>query len=120
MTTTNLLSETERAIADTPNTPEDIIFIGSQTSGHYCTWEQFCVLADVEYDSGYGGQEVARDLIIVFKDGTYLYRSEYDGSEWWDYTVPFRFPRKLHDIARLISGGWSTLDEIHKPEGDDD
>ncbi len=40
-------------------------------------------LMNREYDSGYGRQEV--DGTIVFKDGTWLSRGEYDGSEWWEY-----------------------------------
>lgn len=38
-------------------------------------------LADINYDNGYGGQELFGT--IVFKDGTWLERAEYDGSEWW-------------------------------------
>ncbi len=46
-------------------------------------------LLDKEYDDGYGGQELSGT--IVFKDGTWLSRGEYDGSEWWDYnTMPGR------------------------------
>tara|TARA_R110000851_G_scaffold2612_2_gene10659 strand:+ start:853 stop:1191 length:339 start_codon:yes stop_codon:yes gene_type:complete len=36
---------------------------------------------DFEYDCGYGRQLVFGH--IVFKDGTWLERSEYDGAEWW-------------------------------------
>lgn len=35
------------------------------------------------YDDGYGSQEIFG--FIVFKDGTWLERDEYDGSEWWDF-----------------------------------
>lgn len=38
---------------------------------------------DFEYDNGYGGQELYGT--IVFTDGTWLERGEYDGSEWWAY-----------------------------------
>ena len=37
----------------------------------------------IDYDSGYGIQELFG--IIVFKDGTWLEREEYDGSEWWKH-----------------------------------
>ena len=40
-------------------------------------------LASIEYDNGYGGQELFGT--IVYKDGTWLERGEYDGSEWWEY-----------------------------------
>ena len=38
---------------------------------------------DIEYDNGYGSQKVGG--FIVFTDGTWMERSEYDGAEWWDY-----------------------------------
>ena len=38
-------------------------------------------LDSINYDNGYGGQELFGN--IVFKDGTWLERGEYDGSEWW-------------------------------------
>lgn len=34
------------------------------------------------YDSGYGTQYVCG--FVVFTDGTWIERAEYDGSEWWD------------------------------------
>lgn len=40
-------------------------------------------LASIDYDNGYGGQELFGT--IVFKDGTWLERGEYDGSEWWEH-----------------------------------
>lgn len=41
------------------------------------------ILASIDYDNGYGGQELFGT--IVFKDGTWLERGEYDGSEWWEH-----------------------------------
>ena len=26
-----------------------------------------------------------KNIVIVFEDGTWLERGEYDGSEWWEY-----------------------------------
>lgn len=40
-------------------------------------------LAAINYDNGYGGQELFGT--IVYKDGTWLERGEYDGSEWWEH-----------------------------------
>jgi hypothetical protein len=40
---------------------------------------------DFEYDDGYGEQVLFG--YVVFKDGTWLSRSEYDGSEWWEYNT---------------------------------
>lgn len=45
--------------------PSNITFIGSISSGHACTWEEFEKLADFDYDGGFGAQKVATDLVIV-------------------------------------------------------
>lgn len=45
-------------------------------------YEKFLNDIDVEYDNGYGGQELYGT--IWFTDGTWATRSEYDGSESWD------------------------------------
>lgn len=105
----NLLTETLGAITCSGHTPEDIVFIGSRDSGHCCTWEEFKILADQEYDSGFGSQDVARDLEIVFKDKQTMWRSEYDGSEWWSYSVPFKMPKEKKPIRTLFCGMWSYL-----------
>lgn len=38
---------------------------------------------DFSYDQSYGSQEFFGT--VLFNDGTWLSRGEYDGSEWWDY-----------------------------------
>jgi hypothetical protein len=44
-------------------------------------WKVFLDSIDVEYDSGYGTQELYGT--IWYEDGTWSERCEYDGSEWW-------------------------------------
>ncbi len=39
---------------------------------------------DFEYDSGYGRQHLF-GTVWLEKEGTWMERGEYDGSEWWDY-----------------------------------
>ncbi|EMI5828493.1 TPA: hypothetical protein ACH1LG_004738 [Salmonella enterica] len=115
---TNFLKETEEAIADSGHVPEDIIFIGSRTTGHSCTWDEFQTIADFEYDSGYGGQEVVSDIEIVFNDGQSMHRGEYDGSEWWEYSCPFEMPQTLHPIQHLRDPqgcSWVSLAEANEP-----
>jgi len=80
----NLLKETEEYMKETGQKPEDICFIGCALSGHECTWDEYKVLADVEYDNDCGGQEVMSDLILRFKNGTVMHRQEYEGYENWD------------------------------------
>ena len=116
----NLLIETRNVIKHTGHTIEDIVFIGSERSGHCCAWEEFEILADREYDSGFGAQKVASDLIIVFSDGMKMWRHEYDGSEYWSYSAPFTMPKEFKPIESLFANsvGWENLAEIHG-EGDD-
>lgn len=111
------LDETLEEIARSMHTLEDIIFIGSQHSGHRCTWQQFSELANFEYDSGCGAQKVAFDLIIVFSDGTIMKRDEYDSSEYWSYGKPFVEPQQKKAITSLFvkaeQVGWKTLEAIN-------
>lgn len=105
----NLLKETKDAIASSRHTEADIVFIGSEATGHECTWAEFCTLADVEYDAGFGAAEVAKDLCIVFSDGQKMWRGEYDGSEWWEHSTQFKRPEKALPIARLTVVGTDKL-----------
>lgn len=100
----NLLKETWDLILQTKHALEDIAFIGS-LSGFGCTWEEFRALADKEYDCGYGGREVAEDLIILFKDGSWLEREEYDGSEWWALRSTPVPPLVCRPIRNLFKNG---------------
>lgn len=116
----NLLKETLEDIARSGHAPHDIVFIGSEASGHRCMWPEFLVLADFDYDSGFGGQEIATDLIIVFSDGTKMWRHEYDGSEHWKYSRPFTMPTTLHPIMRLKGAQgemWASLADMNDDAG---
>ena len=115
-----LLKETLEAIEGSGHKVDDIIFIGSEETGHSCTWEEFGKLADKEYDRGFGASEVAQDLIIVFSDNAKMWRGEYDGSEWWEYSTPFKMPDKKKSISGLFATddqvGWMDLAEINKQQ----
>lgn len=110
----NLLEETKDDIKSSNHKLGDIVFIGSRKSGHSCTWKEFETLADIEYDNGYGGQEVATDLIIVFEDGVIMSRGEYDGSEWWEWTEPFVMPDELKPISKIVSGICNSLKDMNE------
>lgn len=89
---TNLLTETLEAMQDAHKTHNDIVYIGSLRSGHRCTWQEYEVIANRNYDAGYGCHEVALDLVIVFGDGSWLERFEYDGSEDWRFKSTMQCP----------------------------
>ncbi len=101
----NLKDETIQMLEHLHQTPDDIIFIGNEYTGERCTWEQFCELADQDYDCSFGRAEVRRDLVIVFKDKYKLYREEYDGSEWWDIQQPFRMPQETAPLSDIFIDG---------------
>ena len=46
-------------------------------------YDAFLALLDVEYDDGYGGQQLYGT--IWYENGTWSTRGEYDGSEWWEH-----------------------------------
>lgn len=113
---TNLLQETKNVIKDNGLEIKDIIFIGSLRSGHTCSWKQFRRLADVEYNSGFGAQRIASDLVIVFQSTTLMERVEYDGSEGWKVNQPVELPSPRKPISSLIIDniGWKTLQEMNE------
>lgn len=115
---TNLLEETIEVLSRCGQGVRNITFIGSLRTGHSCTWEEFEVLADREYDGGYGTQEVAEDLVICFNNGDRLERREYDGSEWWKLVAVGKIPRKTKPIKTLFAGDrhWSSLEDMNKED----
>lgn len=89
---TNLLQETLKEIQNRKYLEYNILYCryynNEVQNWARFTWEEFKELANINYDSGFGGQEIEPTLRIVFYDGSYLYRKEYDGSEWWVYEDP--------------------------------
>jgi len=112
----NLLKETIEIIEESGHSIEDIIFIGSVESGHFCDWEEFKILANKEYNCGYGPQQVASDLEIIFKDGLRMWRYEYDGYECWYFSKPVPELNKNHEIKSLFTNylGWKSLRKINE------
>lgn len=113
----NLLHETIYIITTHRLAVDDIIFIGSEETGHQCSWEDFFQLANFNYDEGYGSQHIASDLSIVFADGTRMVREEYDGSEWWRVIRPFAPPVENFPITKLWGKFGGTLAELCREAG---
>ena len=112
---TNLLEETNQRLKAVEKTPSDVLWVGN---GEYViSWDGFVKIADVEYDSGYGAQEIASDLVVVGKDW-WLERDEYDGSEGWSYkTIPQKNKntKPIHRVTK-IDGMWNSLEDLNKLE----
>lgn len=112
---TNLLAETLEDIASSGHTVADVVFIGSADGVYKMDWAKFEVLADVEYDSGFGSAEVATDLVVLFSDGKRMWRHEYDGSERWEWDPPLTVDySKPGDVPeRLVGRYWPSLSDLH-------
>ena len=84
----NLLSETLKKMGIWKQTAQDVAEVQwcSDKKKHCCTWEVFEEAAKgFSYDNGYGCAEVNITLVVLFKDGSWLERGEYDGAEWWHH-----------------------------------
>ncbi len=94
----NFLEDTEEAIRNSGHRVKDIVFIGSEKTGHQCSWRTFRKIANKSYYS----VDVADDLMIVFRDRQYMYRHSDGFIESWEYLVPFKHPETRHRIRRVI------------------
>lgn len=114
---TNLLLETREAIKLSGHDVADITFIGSEDGKYSCTWAEFQTMADVQYDSGYGSPKVATDLVIRFSDGKHLWRTEYDGSEWWTFaSLAPTFEGTPKRITRIIGNLWPDVRDLNREQ----
>lgn len=107
-----LIQETKDFIAALGYTKDDIQWIGGQdfVVPLDCFWNA----APQFYDAGYGWAEVAEDFKIVFKDGSWMERAEYDGSEWWNYKCCPKRPLRIVPVNNFISHHYeSTLARIN-------
>jgi hypothetical protein len=122
-TMSNLIEETVEKLKDCGKSDSDINWCGSESFGYF-TWEDFREIADFEYNLGYGAPEVALDLVIVFKDGSWLERYEYDGAENWVYKESLKKPVKYRKPVALcvdqaknlgydVSCGWENLNNLN-------
>ena len=113
----NLLKETENFIAKHGKTPEDVRWIGclqpcyDHGNPYNCTWDEFASIANFEYDDGFGGAEIAMELVVVGTDW-WLERHEYDGSEWWKYkSLPEKPEKHLAPTEKLLREYWYEEEE---------
>ena len=65
-----------------------------------------------DYDEGFGSAEVNKTLRIVFYDGSFLERGEYDGSEWWEYKK-LEKPIEMYkgDVKKILSAKLLYIDD---------
>lgn len=106
----NLLKETRGMLR---NKIKEIEWIGSEDGEYAISWKQFVKIADVEYDNGYGAQEIASDLIIVGKDW-WMSRYEYDGSEGWEWHEKPIKKDKPKKFNKVKGGMWENIRSLNK------
>lgn len=106
----NLLEETVLEINGSDHVVENVSWVGSMDGKYAITWDAFTEISDVLYDDGYGSQEVAADLVVVFDDGSHLERYEYDGSEYWVYcpVIETDFPINSKSFKNVVHIGESV------------
>lgn len=113
----NLKEETLEILEDNGKSKEDVRWAGCIDFS--IPLSEFWSLADQEYDSGYGAQEVAADLIVA-GDDFWLERYEYDGAEGWDFKEMPTIPSEERSVKTLIGRDagqwWATLKQINKSE----
>lgn len=95
----NLKNSTLNVLKQHNKLPSDIKWVGC--TSFKIPIEEFWELTDREYDAGYGGVEVAEDLIVV-GESWWLERHEYDGSEWWEYKELPKEPEKILSVPTLF------------------
>lgn len=108
---TKLIEETVKGLEELDKTPAMVEWVGSRDGQYAMAWEEFVKqFADLDYDDGFGRQEIANDLVVV-GENWWLERHEYDGSEWWEFKeLPVR--REDPKPFNKIEGAWDSLAEI--------
>ena len=100
----DFFKETHEAIKELGKTVD---WIGSYNGKLALSKEAFFTLENINYDSGYGSSEIAMDLVVVFTDGSWLHRHEYDGAEGWEYNKTPVKQKDFKSFSRyLIADGW--------------
>lgn len=112
----NLLKETLSELKDNGKKEKDVKWVGNLKQK--TTWDNFKKIANIDYDSGYGGQEVATDLLIV-GDNWWMERHEYDGSEWWEFKQLPKEPSETVELKTVVGGSWSDLSGLNNESSED-
>ena len=101
----NLLNEIQLDLKANNVTESEIEWVG--TNKAWYSWEEFKPIAqEINYDAGFGSDEINETLIIVGKDW-WLERHEYDGSEWFEFK---KLPTREQRTKEV-----PTKERIHSP-----
>lgn len=89
----NLLDETKGAISQSEHSTDDVRFVGSRDEKLGIPWSQAEKVLDIDYDNGYGSQEIAADLVVAFTDINFA-------ANYFDKTIG---ERRLTDIQLALN-----------------
>lgn len=101
----NLLKETKKSLRQAGYTLDDIKAI--QGNALRISVDRFVTLADVYYGKSLTeSPEVAVDLVIIMKDGSFFTRAYNAGFEWWRHVkTPVVLPEITDDkVESLVRG----------------
>ena len=93
----NLLKETLDILKENNKRLSDILWFGTDK---FSIDGDLLLLFDAEYDDGYSCNEVDLSLKVVGYDW-WLERTEYDGSEWWEFKTMPTEPNKSQALISL-------------------
>lgn len=86
-------------------------YVSLQTGYDEKEYENFFNHLDFEYDDGYGYGSQEIDGTIWCKDGYWITRSEYNGSEWWEV---LKYPKIPNELRRIDRERDQEIDKILK------
>ena len=114
----NFKKETLEKIEESHHKIEDVMFVGSADGKYRMNIDKFLEKSNFEYEESYGSSKIAVDLIVYFKDNSFLSRGEYDGSEWWEYNRLVDYKENDNYETFDILGGskysWDTVKEMNE------
>lgn len=113
----NLLAETIEDLEANKRAASEVKWVGSRDGKYAMTWDEFTKVANVDYDNGFGGQEIASDLVVV-GDAWWLERHEYDGSEGWSFKTTPTLQDGYKPFSTVNNGdSWCNVGDMNKPGG---
>ena len=103
----NLKNEIEKVIENEKDLGNHLEYISIY--GLEVNLKDLLQVADFHYDCGYGVPYINQNIIMMFSDGSYYTRAEYDGSEWFERTVPPKRPKE-----KLVISSVEEMNQLKK------